>query len=543
MGTRIVIANLLKQEGRRPCIRFEDVQLCYNLHDCKESFVIGFYKLSHGDVRADYGSLSSEKQCKALSRGVSAAATLTQLLNRKMPVCDGLGGETEMCLDGFLPSVITGNTVIIADEAFSESQIETHSWNLFLSTEFHFPTVSADKKRGLISTQHLQISCPTLNLEDSLFSEYDTPVFDHIEIVSGVCIFNGDTLKTSISHSGSGRVDPEKLNNAKPTFHEMEYIARSSSAIADIAAMVISRIREHGSTLLVRISLDVPSFHYYHSVVRKFEEGLCTAEDALKWMDAVDLRHDQIFQVFTHSVQHELLRRGVTPAWYEIRTSLRTTSAAISIRQALQGGAIPSLEDVLQNLDDEKDGLWRDFYQLITTKERPRDLGDLGNLFYVFEVVKPALIKTATRYQLTSMPERTNRAKSTFKGQLDSKSANKTKSKSRCLILTIDDPAERRIYSRSQEALRKIRGSRTHMMNPTLVEVYMCRRVFVNGNKTRSRLYHQDPMPEVPVLCRSSDYNNSAVQLIEPLGVVRQLYGSDCARNLQLWFASVGLEV
>ena len=159
---------------------------------------------------------------------------------------------------------------------------------------------------------------------------------------------------------------------------------------------------------------------------------------------------------------------------------------------------IPSLEGVLKSLDEEKDELWRDFYQLIAMKERPQDLGDLGNLFYVFEAVKPALIQSATRYQKTSIPERTNSVKPVYNGKLDSKSANKTKSKLRCLILTIDDQAERHIYSRSQDVLRKIRQSRTHMTNPTLVEVYMGRRVFVNGNKTRSRLYHQDPMPEVP---------------------------------------------
>ena len=131
-------------------------------------------------------------------------------------------------------------------------------------------------------------------------------------------------------------MDPEKLSSAKPTSHEMEFIARSSPAIADIAAILISRRQEQHSELVVRITLDVPSFHYYHSVVRKDGEGLCSADDAVRWMDAVDLRHDQIAQVFMDSVQHELLRRGVTPDGYEIRTSLRTNSAALSIRQGLQ---------------------------------------------------------------------------------------------------------------------------------------------------------------------------------------------------------------
>lgn len=53
-------------------------------------------------------------------------------------------------------------------------------------------------------------------------------------------------------------------------------------------------------------------------------------------MDAVDQRYDQIGQVFTESVQHELQTRGIhNSSSYEIHTSSRTNVAAVSIRTAI----------------------------------------------------------------------------------------------------------------------------------------------------------------------------------------------------------------
>jgi hypothetical protein len=121
-------------------------------------------------------------------------------------------------------------------------------------------------------------------------------------------------------------------------------------------------------------------------------------------------------------------------------------------------------------------------------------------------VIKSALVESNTRYQAAHRPDRTSDIQPPLNDQLIVKSAKKRNSKvqsnSRRLIINIDDSAERRIYSWSQEMLKKIRQSHCNMSNPTLVEVYLCRRVFVNGNKTRNRLYHQDPMPIAPMLSR-----------------------------------------
>jgi hypothetical protein len=541
METGIIIADLVKEDDQPPKIRIEKTQICYSLHDPQHNFTIDFFKPFHHGNKNTEKLVSSEKQIKAISKGFSAAAILTQLLNGKIQNNTPENGSDKR-LKETRPSVTAGGSVVIVDEAFSVLQIDTHSWNIFVSTEFCFPAIPSSTGHGLISTQHLQISCPTLKLTDSLFSECGISALHHIEVMSGVCIFNGDILKRSVSMSGSAVVDPVLLEKSKPTFHEMEYLARSSSAIADVVAMLVSRVRESRTKLCVGITLDVPSFHYYHSVVTKVEQGSCTPEVALRWMNAVDLRHDQISHVFTRSVQHELQRREVDPIRYTITTSSRTNLTATSIRQALEAKRVPDLTSLL-NILDLTDDCWREFYNLISVKERPRDLEDLGYLFYVFEVLRPALTKGNTRCYPAPSNENASDKISAIKIQVNARSTQNTVSNSSCLIITIDDPAERRIYSRSQEALRKLRGSKVRNNHASLIEVYMCRRVFVNSNRTRSRLYHQDPMPELPVMCESSDYECDMTRLMDPLGLVSRLYGSEYARCLQWWFTGIGLKV
>ncbi len=518
MGSRIAVANILKQEGHRPSIKVENVPLRSVRQEKGPNSDIGFYMTSSDCILADNGKVC-HKRFRAMSKSRQAATMLAQLLNDQAAIKDYEKAEI-IGQEQNQPFTRVGDTVFVLDETFSTSQaIDTHSWNLFISTEFHFP--SAFSNHGLTSTQHLQISCPNLKFGETLFMENGTPCFDQIDIVSGVCIFNGGILIKSISSPQRGKLDAEYLRHAKPTFHEMDYIARSSSAIADVATMAISRNREQRSGSRVSISLDIPSWHYYGLPVANFAQGLCTATEALDWMDSVDQRHDQIGRVFMESVQHEVGKRGIHDhSGYQIQTSSRTNSVAFSIRKALRNGEVPSMVNVLQSLNDEEDGNWRDFYSCIPLKEMPQDIEALGHLYYVFEVAKPALHKIRDQQPSTIKEE------------------EKMKSRNRRLIINIDDPAERRIYSRAQEVLRKLRAS-SNKADSTLVEVYICRRVVVNGNQTRARLYHHDPMPEAPV--HFTGRETDPVQPIMPLDVVRQLYGSYCAQNLQRWFAAVGL--
>ncbi|KAI4132184.1 MAG: hypothetical protein LQ338_000850 [Usnochroma carphineum] len=259
--------------------------------------------------------------------------------------------------------------------------------------------------------------------------------------------------------------------------------------------------------------------------------GLCASKTALDWMDAVDLRHDQIAEVYTGYVRNELEKRGVLGEGFTIHASSRSNLVARSAREALRHAKGPCLENFLQGLDEENDGLWRNFYRHVPARERPQNWEDLGYLFYIFEVVRSALVTQP-------MPETRGNS-----GNSESKSlfADRIKTKPRRLIVSIDDAAERRIYSKAQEILKKLRSSAWGMTVPTLLEVYLCRKLFVNGNKHRARLFHHDPMPRTALLCQSSEQDSEEKCSMKPLDVVRRIHGANCAHCLQALFAKAGL--
>ncbi|OQE14163.1 hypothetical protein PENFLA_c040G10731 [Penicillium flavigenum] len=131
----------------------------------------------------------------------------------------------------------------------------THSWNLFIATEFHFPYVA------FTSAQYLQISLSTLEYGKALVANIVEPCFEYMEIVSGVCTFNRGLLLDSISDRRSGKMAVGRLMRAKRTFHDMDYIDRSSTAIADVCTMAILRVQEQRSSRRITSKLDFPSWH------------------------------------------------------------------------------------------------------------------------------------------------------------------------------------------------------------------------------------------------------------------------------------------
>ncbi|ERF71372.1 hypothetical protein EPUS_09296 [Endocarpon pusillum Z07020] len=519
MSSRFVLANLFHYEDRQLSLSFEHVTTSTSWQDHGPGSTIGFYNLCNGRIEADRSSPTYLKHCKAMEKARIASMILTQLLNGNTTVGGNMEDEPRQGDKG-LPSASMGNTLVVADEAFVNcGAIHTHSRNLFFSTNFTFPIITSNEtKHHLASVQHLHVSSPTLKLDR-------------------VCIFNDHLVKTSLPHAGSSKVNASHLSLAPATINELEYIARWSSTIADMAVMFISRRGKERSGPTISIGLDIPSWHYHPSVVQAYERGHCNATEALRSMDAVNRRHDQISYVFTSAIQHELRKRGANSGDYDIHSSDKTNPVAAAIRQGLQIGKLPSLEDFVQGLSLQNNHPWGDFCTLIPEREQPQDLDGLVYLFYVFEAVKSALTKAIAKHHSTFSQGRPEAAApSTPKG-------SRIGTKPSRLILSVDDPAERRIYTRAQQVLRKLRSSRKDLPSPVLVETYMCRRVFVNGNKTRARLYRQDTTPQPIALLTSPKISNDAdnARMVGPLDVVRELYGYECAYNLQMWLMDVGL--
>lgn len=548
MASRILVADLCNQDGGLSRIRF--VEIGWGLVDQADQWpgILGFYRaldglLLLGPTRLH--SFDNEKYHRAFVKGRKAALRVTQLLNGMPPTIFYPGVTVDNGPGMGMPFMRASDVAFVGGPPCEGHARDLEGISSFQKMEFHFAKASAQQEhgRGFTSTQFLHFSCPSLKADEVLFAEHGSPGFDRVEIVSGMCLFSAEIVRGSVLEDG--RLDVLKLQYTRPTLYEMEYIARSSSVIADVASIIISRVNameargQDGISVPVTINLDVPSFHYYQSIDKKVEQGLCTASEALQWIEAVDRRYDQVTEVFAASVRHELGRRGIaSPHGCKIHVSPRTNVVASSIRQALQDGRSPLLDDVLQKLDGQEDGVWRAFYRLVHLKERPQDFRALGYLFYVFQVVRLALTRSTPSSSRGSSLESASGA---------SYCSGKT-SRPHALLISVDDGVERRIYSRAQKLLKKIRQAPDGETDPVLVETYLCRRVFINSNETGSNLYLDDPTPRSPVSTsprrRKSDVDggvSSPMWKLEPVDVVRVLYGSESARIIHKQFVKVGL--
>ena len=156
---------------------------------------------------------------------------------------------------------------------------------------------------------------------------------------------------------------------------------------------------------------------------------------------------------------------------------------------------------------------------------------DLGYFFHVLEAVRSALVERALS--------------GTSGSGADDKSVSALalcmKLKSRRLLMSIDDCAERRIYAKAQNIVEKIEASALEFAELTLMEIYLCRRVFINGDKYKTHLYNHDPKPELLILSQHSGHGSKEGCSVKPLDVVRQIHGANCAYRLNSLFAEAGL--
>ena len=553
MHSHMRIADLSNQDGQQSFIRFRTINSSSVERAERDIGILGFYIMSDGALlptATDDHSTCDDKYHKAFSKGKRASIRVMQLLNG-WPQRMLRPSQTTEFSNAEMNAISACDIALVGGPPCKGHARDMEGISSFQKIDFQFSNTSSTPENGVLSSsQYLHFSCPSLKANESPHTEHEGLAFDSVEIVSGMCLFSAEILSRSVLKDG--RIDVQKLLYPKPTLYEMEFVARSSSTIADTASTIVSRgkafhrQRHHGSGVPVRITLDVPSFHYYQAIDEQIDRGLCTATEALRWMEAIELRYDQIAAVFEKSVRHELHQRGQASSYNcEIRVTPRASLVAASIRQALQDGERPSLASILQRLNGQKDRIWQDFYQLLPPKDRPETFRALGYLFYVFQVVKPALVIDKARLRRWSSPDIFPEAAPRASTQIPPFSQAKVRP--RRLIISIDDGAERRIYSRAQKLLKKIRNSPDSPTYPTLVEMYMCRRVFINSNESGSNLYLGDPSFESPTLFPSfnNDYDLDSglcpLPGLEPVNVVRHLYGSQRGTNLQRWFKEVGL--
>ncbi|KAF4159863.1 hypothetical protein CNMCM6936_004178 [Aspergillus lentulus] len=396
----------------------------------------------------------------------------------------------------------------------------------------------------------LHISCSGLQSEGSLFDKDGGPVYDSITVLTGMCLFTRKVLDESVS---DGFLDTRRLLGMPPTLYEVEKIAGLSSAIADIAALVFSKYAGKCHVPL-NIILDLPTWHYYQSIEDRLQHRGYRPSEVMDWIEAIMLRSQQLAGVLKRAVLHELDRRGVpsTQRLYEIQISPGSSLVDDAFREALKYEKLPCLDDILKTLSSSRDGSWRQFYSLLPDRDKPQSIKHLSYLFYIFQVVRPALLAGIRSGRQPSPTE------STYKDSTRSGERHHPASGRRCatkedqmprpLVISVDDRSERKIYSKAHSIFLKLPKSPTYPADPTLVQVYTPRRVFIDGNRKGERLYWNDPSPVMPVLSDGKVYDDggdveysSYPRELQQMDFIAKLYGAECADNIQRWSKEVGL--
>ena len=395
-----------------------------------------------------------------------------------------------------------------------------HEWAtkriaFFVETRFDFPT-SLTPSSIVSSTQWLHFAGPSSN---AALQGLLTSGLRSVTILSGICLFSGKVMTTATKDVPIIDLHNEQCNGA--TLYELEYIARSAPAIADLAMASRPAAERTGHNNKDKayqpsqICLDIPSFHYYQTIDDLLRSGRCGFAEALHWLRAIETHHQQISHIFRGYLHVELLRRDPSLKSCFISVTPGGEQILSTIRKSLMKRTLPSVQQAIDDLGVHKPA-WTRFLQFVPDAERPKDFRALGQMFYVYQVVRHALGEASGHQQ--TQP---------------------------ALLISVEDSAERGVYSRAQKLLKKIRES-TCAATPVLLETYLCPRVFVDNNTHGSELYAHDPFPG-SVYEKSGSRSDVAPQSdrmlskLDTLEVIERLFGETSATLLRELGAEVGL--
>lgn len=290
---------------------------------------------------------------------------------------------------------------------------------------------------GFCSQQHLHFSCtPNLKANLNLRDPIGLPLYERIDVFTGMCLFSPAIIHSSMSEDG--QVDAAILERANHTPYEIDFISRGTSALADFIAALLLTFQAEEIYIPIHVSVDLPSSHYYGYIAQYVQDERCSIAEAIRWLGAVERRHSQIAEVFEESLRHQLKLRGIGNESFTFSVSSTNNLLSVATYEALNAGHMPRLDTVWQRLKVEKnfDTAWPSFLAVLPEKEAPETFNDLSHLLHIFEVVRLPLEQGATRARTT-----------------DSAGAGASGGH---LVLAIDVEAQRRIYKRAQPLFKKL---------------------------------------------------------------------------------------
>ncbi|KAJ9490144.1 hypothetical protein VN97_g3149 [Penicillium thymicola] len=490
MSTQYLLANLRNRPDGRPSIDFGSLSARESdpvkmPHEITRLFSSDYCTSTSTTLEAE----ESEVYWKALSRNKRAAGILEHFLNGEQAAAHPSvylqdRARLRLCEEAILVGAPRGTATRTREGIASYDKME-----------FLFP-----ESRQRKSIQMLHVSCPSLQPGATLLDSHSGSVHDSITILSGMCLF---TRKILNSTTTNGCLDGQKLRHMSPTLYEMECIARLSAIIADVTTLTQSNFGEDNHPA-VNIS------------------DACSLEEAIDWTEAIKLRRQQLASVLKKAVWHELGQRQVAhkSTLKAIQISPESTVVDELIKETLQLSGRNSIR--------------------CSGTATNHTLSEISGFSMYFKF-RPALLKAIPCQEAPSCKAPACEQPNLRRGQRQ------------CLpqlplIISLDDRAERKIYSQAHSLLLRLSRSSNQLVNPTLVQLYMLRRVYIDGNKDGQRLYWHDPSPVLPLLegtkeqqrrdARNHDHHRRELQQTD---ILTELYGRECSANIQGWFKEAGL--
>lgn len=357
------------------------------------------------------------------------------------------------------------------------------------------------------------------NLRSSnLRARHKIEEFSSVTILSGMCLFSQEHLGYLHGESASPPDDagttPAKLSenlvplplDRRPTLYEIESLVRLPNAVADIVSIL-------PTTVDITVTLEVPQVQYYAFLLELFAAGRCSREHLNSWLEIIDTRHNQIAVVFKKALRNALQRRGINRKNVQIELSTGLEDLIPYIRQTIDEGNAPSVENLLQELL-KLNPLFKDYYgTLLELQPPPQNIVNLCYTSYTYQVLRPVFqhVRESQSLGLNAQNNTPNRQ----------------------LLVVIDNPAEWRVYSQVEKVLGEYQKKHSSIINPLILGIFPSELIFTAENTQRASLYLRNPGQYI--------YDESEGRIVGPNDIVERVYGTEATQKVVGWMRQEGM--
>ena len=285
--------------------------------------------------------------------------------------------------------------ITIGDSGISSQSSKHYDYEPFLeSTIFRSINFQFDRNRENCSTK--RISFHHFGIQEPSLLDQVCPAQRSVNIISGICLFTSPDVErikntpiTILQYPGSQAL-AHMLGCS--CLYEVTTLDMLSTTIVNFVALISSNA---GFGEPIQITLDVPRFQYYILGLQMVEAGAWSWADVAWWIAICQRKHAALVEVFTAMIKQELNIRNVDLGNVETIAASSGCSAAEEAFEdmvCVQNAGL-SLKDAADVLREDKSNCWNELWGWLLDDDMPTTLVELGKLAYVYELVRPALMR------------------------------------------------------------------------------------------------------------------------------------------------------